>query len=113
LEAPLKKDVQYINFQVFPASLVFAETGKRLGDQFKVIATDKYFIVYSDYDVVEFLSEFISFEKVDYKTYVAQTSDGEITVKREDNCGCGNRLKGYHPFVGVREVARYPFLKGT
>lgn len=111
--APAKEDVRYINFEVFPASYTFTANGHTFGNQMKVIVTDSHVVVFVDKDVVQFVTKLISFEKKSYKLYVIQTESGEITVTREDNCGCGNQLRGFHPYVGIAHTAQYPFLKGT
>lgn len=113
VQAPSKEDVKYINFEVFPASVTFTETGTTHGNQHKVICSDKYLIVFVDKNVVQFVSEIVSYEKLSYKKYIVQTIDGEIIVDRESNCGCGNQLRGWHPYVGVPHLAQYPSLKGT
>lgn len=79
----------------------------------KIICTDSHLIVYADKDVVESVVEITSFEKVSHKKYLVQSAKGEIEVTREDNCGCGNQLRGFHPYQGVPQVAYYPSLKGT
>lgn len=110
---PTKEEARYVNFEVFPASYVFTETGRGFGNQLKVVCTAEYVIVYADKDVVQFITKLISFEKKSYKLFIIQTTDGEMIVTREDNCGCGNQLRGFNPFVGVPHIAQYPFLKGT
>jgi len=112
LEPPLKEDVQYINFQVFPASYTL-ESGETFGNEYKVIATNEWLIVYSDKNVVQSVMKLESFEKLSYKEYTVQTDVGSIVVRREDNCGCGNQLRGFHPYQGIPYIAHYPYLKGT
>lgn len=111
--APTPEEVAYINFEVFPASYAFTESGNTFGNQLKVVCTDKWLVVFVDANIVQLVTRVNSYEKLSYKKYVMQTDDGEVTITREDNCGCGNSLRGFHPYVGIPHVARYPFLKGT
>jgi hypothetical protein len=111
IEAPQPEDVKYITTMQFPASYVI--NGQKFGDQFKIYLTDKYLVVYLDANVVRFVAEILSYEKVSYKQYVVQTPEGEVIVSREENCGCGNSLRGFHPYQGIPHIAHYPSLKGT
>jgi hypothetical protein len=111
--APTSDEVRYINFAQFPASYTINGI-KSSGDQLKIIATSDHLIVYKDKDVVERVWELASFEKLDYKTFEVLTKDGTtVTVNRENNCGCGNSLRGYNPYASKPHIAHYPSLKGT
>lgn len=110
---PNKEDVRYINFEAFPGSVTDEEGWKSLNEQLKIIATDSHLVIYEDFDLPLRTYELLSWEQVDRKTYIVQTDAGQLTIKREENCGCGNRLRGFHPFLGVPHIAHYPDLKGT
>lgn len=111
--APTPDEVRYINFSLFPASFTL-EDERKFGDQLKIIATSDHLVVFSDKEIALNVWELDSFEKVDRNTYKVITEDGqEILVHRENNCGCGNQLRGWNPYTGKPHIAHYPSLKGT
>jgi hypothetical protein len=106
-------DVRYINLSLFPASYTL-DGLKVPEDQLKIIATSDHLVVFSDKEVVMHVWELDSFEKVDRNTYRVIAKNGsEILVHRENNCGCGNQLRGWNPYIGKPHIAHYPQLKGT
>lgn len=111
--APTPDEVRYINFELFPASYVTPD-GISSGNQMKIIATSDHLVAFLDKEVVGAVWILTSFEKVDRNTYRVLTAEDDwVTVKRENNCGCGNQLRGWHPYQGKSHIAHYPFLRGT
>lgn len=111
--APTPDEVRYINLSLFPASFTL-EDERKFGDQLRIIVTSDHLVVFSDKEVVLNVWELASFEKVDRNTYKVITKDGQtVLVHRENNCGCGNQLRGWNPYIGKPHIAHYPQLKGT
>jgi hypothetical protein len=111
--APTPDEVRYINFSLFPASYT-TDDGLTSGDQLRIIATSDHLVAFTDKGIVGAVWSLTFFEKVDRNTYRVITADNVgITVRRENNCGCGNQLRGWNPYVGKPHIAHYPQLKGT
>jgi hypothetical protein len=41
----------------------------------------------------------------DNRQVVATTADGDVTITRQNGCGCGSRLRGYRPFGRMMAMA--------
>lgn len=86
-----------------------------VGEEFRVIVTDNRVYVLDEADSGPYIhsqSELALFTREDDGTYHAQTPDGYYFIARADNCGCGARLRGIHPLVGIPHESRYPKPEG-
>lgn len=102
---------QYIRIDVFPASVTVVDDDENYfpGREYRIIATDNRLYVLTD-DVdgpCDLLNEeLVEFSGGPKEGWTAKTVYNTYHIKREDNCGCGSRLRGYHPFLGVPYAAR-------
>lgn len=94
---------QYINLDLFPASVTSG--GELLGETYRVIVTDNCLYVIDDavdgpYLLIkEPLENFNGTNKTGYEV-------NSYHVRRAKNCGCGSRLRGMHPFLGVPFISQ-------
>ena len=48
-----------------------------------------------------FQEKYVSYEKKD-KLHIVETADGKVMVfKKDDNCGCGSRLRSWQPYGNI------------
>lgn len=79
-------------------------------EEYRVIVTDNYFYILDDtidgpaVIIKEPLVEFDGFNTTGYT--VTTTIGNTYFFIRAENCGCGSRIRGIHPFAGVPFVAR-------
>lgn len=81
------------------------------GEEFRVIVTDNRVYVLDENDQGPYIhsqSELSSFARKTDGSYSVRTPDGDYFIERADNCGCGARLRGLHPLVGVLHISQYP-----
>jgi hypothetical protein len=111
-------------FDLFPAHLAVAPAGLcELRDmtafpppkgayrveKTRVIVTDTHIIVASDTDsgpsiiFQERYSEFIKNNRSE-DSYVETLSGKLLAFRRDDDCGCGSRLRGWNPFSVMNSV---------
>lgn len=102
---------QYIRIDSFPASVTVSDDTENSfpSKEYRVIVTDnRIYVLQDSVDgpeavINEGLSSFSGGPK---EGWTAVTTLATYHIKREDNCGCGSRLRGYHPFLGVPYAAR-------
>lgn len=100
----------YINLDLFPAK-IFVSVGsfEPKHEEYRVIVTDNYFYIIDDRPegpeaiLTEPLKGFSGSNKIGY---TVETDSGLYFVERALNCGCGSRLRGLHPFMGVPFVSQ-------
>ncbi|UDL16760.1 hypothetical protein SEA_ATUIN_67 [Arthrobacter phage Atuin] len=88
----------YIRLDLFPASV------NDMGEELRVIVTDSVFYVFDETltGPEAVISEpLVSFEGSNQTGYTVVTESNTYAVARALNCGCGSRLRGIHPFMGV------------
>ena len=101
------EDANHIKLDIFPAEVYDLENSdESLGDQYRVIVTDNHFYAFSETD--EGIRPVI---KVPLGSFTGTNRDGYTInsgwyIKRAQNCGCGSRLRGYHPFPGVPHISQ-------
>lgn len=99
----------HIKIDLFPAEVRGGEDALDMGQELRVIVTDNYFYVFQDTIdgpkavVAEPLTSFDGSNKTGY---TVTTDTSEYWFIRANNCGCGSRLRGIHPFSGVPHIAR-------
>lgn len=95
---------EFIRLDLFPA-LVVDKDDNILGDELRVIVTnDRGYLFYEGpTNQPTILSELMltEFVRNGNKGYILTTEDSEYSIARAKNCGCGSRLRGFHPFLGV------------
>lgn len=104
---------RFIWLDTFPASVKVVDETENLlpGLEYRIIVTDnRFYVLTDDVDgpealVNEALTDFSGNNKTGFTVV---TENSTYLVRREDNCGCGSRLRGYHPFLGVPHEARNP-----
>lgn len=112
--APTPDEVRYINTSQFPASYSINDGAKSTLDQLRIIVTDSHIVIYGDKEFLLDVHPIESFEKINGRQFKVVTKQGDtITIYRENNCGCGNQLRGWNPYMGKPHIAHYPSLKGT
>lgn len=89
----------YIVLDLFPAS-VFLD-GENIGTELKAIVTDNTFYAFSDGPTIVIETPLLGFSGKGSTGYTVETENGTYTVLRSGDCGCGTRLRGYHPFLYV------------
>lgn len=101
---------QYMIMDLFPATVEV--NGETLGEANKVLLTDnRIYIVQQIPTGAEIAYEdgasFSTFDRPTNKEYTVTTEGGDfVTFRRSQNCGCGSRLRGVNPFLGVPFAAR-------
>lgn len=110
LEAP---PAQYIRLDLFPAILTPLADSPPLPDQQpgavldgkRIIATDTYFLLYSDTQDGPMLQQvwtLQSFEGRNTTGWTVRTEEGyNFLVRRSSHCGCGTKLRSIFPYMGV------------
>ena len=100
----------YIQIDLFPAKIHPSdESHTEIGTELRAIVTDNYFYIFTDGGtgpeilVKEPLSSFDGSHKTGY-TVVTETST--YFFRRSMSCGCGSRLRGLYPFVGVPHISQ-------
>lgn len=100
----------YIQLDIFPGELYLdTKEGAPIGDQYRIIVTNNYLYVIEDTingPQPTIKSPISSFEGTNKIGYTVDTPDGVYYVKRAQNCGCGSRLRGIHPFAGVPFISQ-------
>lgn len=107
---------QFILLDSFPVTVhKFGDELRLTGTEYRVIITDNRLYVLDDSPEgpVALVNEPLESElSGDNKTGYTLTAGGyDYSIKKSAGCGCGSRIRGYHPFLGVPFAARYP--KGT
>lgn len=102
---------QYIRLDTFPASVTVENDEENMfpSREYRVIVTDnRLYVLQDSVDGPEAVvnEDLSSFSGGPKEGWIAITTFGTYHIKREDNCGCGSRLRGYHPFLGVPYAAR-------
>lgn len=96
----------FIYMDLFPAQV---EEYPNFGDQLRIITTDNYFYIIRDEPTGPALllkEALVSFEGTTKTGYTIVTEIGTYSVTKAPNCGCGTRLRGLHPFMGVPFVSQ-------
>lgn len=96
----------FIRLDLFPAEALVA--GERFTPA-RVIVTDDTLYVYMDGQGgprVAYETRLEDFTGRRTIGYTVTAADGqEVAINRASGCGCGSRLRGFHPFVGVPHIA--------
>lgn len=97
----------FIRLDLFPAdATVNGETAFRAS---RVIVTDEEVYVYRDAPMGPEIAYQARLEELEGRRTIGYTlsmANGDsVFIKNASGCGCGSRLKGYHPFVGVPHVS--------
>lgn len=103
-------EAQHIKLDLFPASTLALEVFEDGGDEFlgndtRVIVTDAHLYVFKDGSTAPnpiVIAPITSFSGSTASGYTVALEDGTVYhVIRAVNCGCGSRLRSFHPFPGV------------
>lgn len=103
-------EAQHIKLDLFPAvvtntNLPDTDSEHYLGNGNRVIVTDTHLYVFKDGSEAPdayILGTHASFSGSTTPGYDVALEDGSVYhVIRAVNCGCGSRLRGFHPFPGV------------
>lgn len=97
----------YLRLDVFPGTAVVNQT--TVYTPARVIVTDDSVYVYMDSE-----NGPTSVYSARLADYVGDRQSGEATsdegdtviISRASHCGCGSRLRGFHPFAGVPMMAQ-------
>lgn len=98
----------YVRLDLFPAYVARVYDGVEqppTTDRARVIITDRDFYVFLDSssgpecDISGVLYDASGDNRAGYS--VTLDDEAEYSVRRSQNCGCGSRLRGFHPFPGV------------
>lgn len=105
-------EAQYIRLDLFPCRVTKTGDESALpAKEYRVIATDNrlYVLIDSPEGPDALVNEALTDFSGDYNSgFTVTTTESVYTVERELNCGCGSRLRGYHPFLFVPHISRYP-----
>lgn len=93
----------YVSLDLFPAEIYV--NGEKLGHELKIIVTDADVYVFSDGPTLIYSDEHTKFDGSTKLGYTVETDADTLEVKRASGCGCGSRLRGFHPFLGVPHVS--------
>lgn len=100
----------FLYLDIFPGSVFTGGPEKpSIGDEYRVIVTDNTFYVLHDtFDGPQSLIQepLVSFEGSNKLGYTVVTETETYHVQRATNCGCGSRLRGVHPFIGVPYISQ-------
>lgn len=93
---------------IFPAK-VYDESGEfvPVHEEFRVIVTDNRFYLIDDTidgPKVIISEGLVAYEGSVQTGYYATTDHRRFHVQRAQNCGCGSRIRGLHPFAGVPQA---------
>lgn len=95
----------FVRLDLFPASVVV--DGTRY-EPCRAIVTDDSVNVYMDSaggPALVYTKRIDDFSGRRTIGYTVLGADGEqIAVDRASGCGCGSRLRGFHPFAGVPQI---------
>lgn len=103
---------EYIQLDSFPTTVTATVNGEETkfpGNEYRTIVTDNRLYVLEDSPEgpTAVVNEPLETFSGDYKAgFTAVTDSGTYLIVREANCGCGSRLRGYHPFLMVPHQAR-------
>ena len=93
---------------LFPAKITTVEgLFEPVHEEYRVIVTDTYFYIIDDTidGPKAILAEpTIQFEGSNKVGYTVVTPDQIFLISRAPNCGCGSRIRGIFPFVGVPQI---------
>lgn len=93
---------KYILLDIFPSTVTTSEGV--IGPEARTILTDTHLYVIMDAPTGPELALKVPFTE-DYEGSVKEGLQiGEYFVEKQATCGCGSRLRGIYPFIGV------PFL---
>lgn len=96
-----------VYLDIFPAKVSTTSDFPTPHEEFRVIVTDNRFYVIDDTIdgpkavVSEPYTEFVGSNK---EGYTVLTAIGTFQFSRAENCGCGSRIRGLHPFAGVHHT---------
>lgn len=97
---------EYIQLDLFPAEVSPLE---RTNPEIRAIVSDTHFYVFEDTlegpQATE-KYELVSFDGKPSTGYTVETTEGVFHIIRQQNCGCGSRLRGFHPFAGVPHISQ-------
>lgn len=104
---------QHIKLDLFPAKVSLLQDKELIpvtaeGTDNRVIVTDSHLYVFRDGSeapdpyIIEPITTFLGSTNKGYT--VVTSSDSVYHVIRAVSCGCGSRLRGFHPFPGVPYV---------
>lgn len=98
----------YLRLALFPASVtppsITPDSEFQPKSNTKAFVTDSYLIVVQDSPTgptTVIQEELIDFQGSPKTGYTAQTPSGSYHIIRSKGCGCGSRLRGFHPFRSV------------
>lgn len=104
---------QHIKLDLFPARITTSEQEPSLlHKDCRLVITDSHYYVFkettTDFEVAESgpISDFQGSNASGWSISAPETQD--FTVFRDANCGCGSRLRGFHPFPGVPHAPYIP-----
>lgn len=90
---------------LFPAKITTVEgLFEPVHEEYRVIVTDTYTYIIDDTidgPKAIFAELTVKFEGSNKTGYTVVTSKEIFLITRADNCGCGSRIRGLHPFAGV------------
>lgn len=111
------QDAQHIKLDLFPSNVALphADVSEEFpfptGDK-RTIVTDSHLLIFTDgsENVTTLVEEpIISFEGSPAAGYMVEIADGTVYhVFRAASCGCGSRLRGFHPFPGTPYLRMRP-----
>lgn len=98
----------YMQIGLFPATVTI--DGESYGEANKVFLTDNRFYVIQDAPLGPFIAFSCpatreQFARPSKTLYTVITEEHNIEFYRSRSCGCGSRLRGVNPFIGVPYVA--------
>lgn len=101
----------FIYLDLFPAKFSVHEgyEFQPKHEEYRIIVTDNRFYIIDDFPegpAVAHTLPLTAFEGSNKTGYTVTTPDVVFHVERALNCGCGSRLRGLHPFMGVPFVSQ-------
>ena len=95
-----------VRTDIYPANVVFSFAVNDYPRARAILTADEILIlVEGGYEVVTLYSARLENVTGTRTEIVATTADGEITITRQQGCGCGSRLKSYRPFARTMAMA--------
>jgi len=91
---------------IYPAEVVFSFAENRYPRARAVVTADEIIVlVEGGYEVSQLYRAYLEDVSGSRTQIIATTSDGDITITRQQGCGCGSRLKSYRPFARTMSMA--------
>lgn len=93
-----------VYLDLFPAKIETVADFPTPHEEFRVIVTDAHFYIIDDTidgPKAVLTTEYVEFAGNNKEGYTVVTNERVFKITRANNCGCGSRIRGLHPFAGV------------